>query len=479
MTGERILIAEDEGISAIDLKRKVEKLGYVVPAIASTGAEAIELASIHKPDLILMDIVLEGDIDGIEAANRIRRSLLVPIIYLTAYSDESTIKRAKATEPFGYLIKPYNEKELQIALEITLYRHAMEKMRESHHWLETVLSSMGDAVIATDIDGHITFINPSAESLTGVKSGDAIGKSLEGVIRIIDEETWTPVSGLVGTALANNSPVASTGSMLLSTDERKDLPIDYIASPIADASGSLMGMVLILKDLKSQREAEIGSKIRDLTMASSINALCITDLNGIIKYANPPFYELWGCMSEEIIGKPVSEIYGTNKKLFEIDASLHDKGNWIEEMAVIKKDGTSFFARLSANSICDRLGRPVYTAYSFIDITSLKKAREELKKYIAKLERTDVKTEELAEELSKSLKSSYELILKLYTLLSKDSAYKGGDIAECLTETKKSIDKVGELVEELEECSLPYSVYLSLVALYNLKVEELGKNNGL
>ena len=123
MTGANILIVEDEGILAIELKEKLEKLGYNVPAIASTGAEAIELAAKHKPDLILMDIVLKGEMDGIEAANKIRSILKVPIIYLTAYADDGTVKRAKITEPFGYLVKPYNEKELQIALEMALYRH--------------------------------------------------------------------------------------------------------------------------------------------------------------------------------------------------------------------------------------------------------------------------------------------------------------------------------------------------------------------
>ena len=141
----------------------------------------------------MMDIVLDGEMDGIEAANKIHSNFKVPIIYLTAYADDETVKRAKITEPFGYLVKPYNEKELQIALEMALYRHEMDKLRESHHWLETVLRSMGDAVIATDNDGHITFVNPSAERLTGLKHDDSVGKSLDEVIRIIDEETWTPV----------------------------------------------------------------------------------------------------------------------------------------------------------------------------------------------------------------------------------------------------------------------------------------------
>ncbi len=371
MTGANILIVEDEGILAIELKEKLEKLGYKVPAIASTGEEAIELAAKHRPDLILMDIVLKGDMDGIEAANKICSTLKVPVIYLTAYADDGTVKRAKITEPFGYLVKPYNEKELQIALEIALYRHTMEKLRESHHWLETVLRSMGDCVIATDNDGHITFVNPSAEKLTGLKHDYAVGKDLDEVIKIIDEETMTPVKNLVSMALSNNSVVASAGSNLLRTSVEKDVPIDYIASPIADVQGVVMGVVLILKDLTSQRVAEIESKIRDTAMASSINALCITDINGTIKYANAPFYELWGYRPEEVIGRSASEIYQMDAKLSEIETSLSEKGRWTGETAAIRKDGTNFFAKLSVNDIYDHLGRPVYIAYSFMDITNL------------------------------------------------------------------------------------------------------------
>lgn len=476
MSGANILIVEDEGILAIDLKAKLEKLGFKVPAIASTGAEAVELASIHRPDLILMDIVLDGPMDGIEAANKIRSSLKVPIIYLTAYADDDTVKRAKVTEPFGYLVKPYNNKELQIALEMALYRHEMDKIRESHHWLETVLRSIGDAVIATDNDGRITFVNPSAERLTGLKH-DSIGKSLDDVIRIIDEETWDTITmnGLVNTALARSSAVFSAESGLLATSDEKNIPIEYIATPIADVQGVIMGAVLVLKDLTSQRQAEIESKIRDTAMASSINALCIADMNGKIKYANPPFYDLWGYGSGEVIGRTVSEVQSMNVKLSEIETALSERGRWTGETAAIRRDGTKFFAKLSTNNIYDRLGRPIYIAYSFVDITDLKRAQEELKKYVMMLQRTDVKTDELAEELSKDFRLCFEMIQKLYALLPKDSANKGEEADKCLAETKELIDKLGNLVEELEVYSLPYSLYVSLIALYELKIEDFGK----
>lgn len=280
-------------------------------------------------------------------------------------------------------------------------------------------------------------------------------------------------------ALDKNSIISSRGGILLSIIDGKEVPIDYIASPIVDVQGAVMGVVLILKDLTSQREAEIESKIRDTAMASSINALCITDINGTIKYINAPFNELWGYGSEEVIGKPASDIYRLDAELSEIEKALREKGRWIGEAAAIRKDGTNFFVRLSINSIYDRLGRPINIAYSFVDITNLKRAKEELKKYITKLQRTDIRTDELAEELSKNFKSSYELMLKLYTLISKAPSRKDEDVVKCPAESKESIDRVGSLVEELELCSLPYSLYLSLIALYQQKVEDLDKEKGV
>lgn len=474
MTGVNVLIVEDEGVLAMELTEKLEKLGYHVPGTASSGEKAIELAEMHKPDLILMDIVLDGEMDGIDAANRIRSKLKVPIIYLTAYADDETVKRAKITEPFGYLVKPYSDKELQIAIEMALYRNKMDKLRESHNWLEAVLRSIGDAVVATDKEGFITFINPSAEMLLGLKH-NVLGKNFDEAIKIIDEETWTPVNHLVKRTLSENSTITSKGSKLLNKADGKEVPVDYVAAPIADAHGDIMGIVLILKDQTPQRDAEIASRIRDITMASSINALCITDLNGCIKYANAPFCRLWGYEAEGVLGKLISETCLTDPMLTEVYDSIRDIGKWIGEAEARREDGMKFFLKLSVNNVCDRLGRPIYVAYSFIDITDLKRAQEELKKYINELNKTDAKTDELAVDLSTNLKSCFEKISELYDFLSKDSS-EDSEAAKYLAEIRESIDLVCGMIEELELCSLPYSLYISLIALYQQKVEDFGKN---
>src|SRR3989337_1291461 len=122
-SGKKILVVEDESIVAEDIRKSLLNMGYSVPSIASSGEEAIKKASEHKPDLVLMDIMLEGEIDGIKAADIIRSSSDIPVIFQTAYSDDKILARAKITEPFGYIIKPFKERELRINIKIALYKH--------------------------------------------------------------------------------------------------------------------------------------------------------------------------------------------------------------------------------------------------------------------------------------------------------------------------------------------------------------------
>ncbi len=130
MSGERILVVEDESIMAMLIKRKLENWGYNIVGLVDTGEDAVNKANETKPDLILMDIVIKGSIDGIETAKQIRKSLDIPIIYLTAYSNDEVLKRARETEPYGYLIKPFREGEVNVNIEMAVYKHNSEKKKQ-------------------------------------------------------------------------------------------------------------------------------------------------------------------------------------------------------------------------------------------------------------------------------------------------------------------------------------------------------------
>lgn len=127
MAKTSVLVVEDESIVAKDIQNSLKKLGYMVPSVENSGEDAIDAAGQYSPDLILMDIMLKGEISGIEAADQIRKRYQIPVIFLTAYADESTLSKAKVTEPYGYIIKPFKEIDLHTSIEMALYKHGKEQ----------------------------------------------------------------------------------------------------------------------------------------------------------------------------------------------------------------------------------------------------------------------------------------------------------------------------------------------------------------
>jgi len=154
LQGLRVLIVEDESLIAEELRERLTRHGFNVMDVVDTGERAIQVAAEHAPDLVLMDIRLKGQLDGVQAAAAIRRSVQAPVVFLTAHSDEDTIRRAQETEPFGYVLKPFNERELVVAIEMSLHRHGLEqRLKESEQRYAATLASIGDGVIATDPEG--------------------------------------------------------------------------------------------------------------------------------------------------------------------------------------------------------------------------------------------------------------------------------------------------------------------------------------
>lgn len=140
MSKSNILIVEDESLVAKDIQHSLKKLGYNVVAISNTGEEAVKLAEQHKPDLALMDIMLKGEMSGIDAANEIKEKFNIPVIFLTAYADEATLSKAKVTEPYGYIIKPFKEIDLHTSIEMAIYKHQKEsEIRKERDYLYSIV----------------------------------------------------------------------------------------------------------------------------------------------------------------------------------------------------------------------------------------------------------------------------------------------------------------------------------------------------
>lgn len=271
MTKVNILIVEDEGIIAKDIKHTLEKLGYSVSAIAFSGEEAVKKAGEILPDLVLMDIVLRGAIDGVKAAEQIRARFNIPVVYLTAFADEATLQRAKITAPFGYLLKPFREKELHAAIEIALQIHKMErKIIESKEWLSTILKSIGDAVIVTDTGGCVTFMNSVAEGLTGWKQEEAARKHLKDIFNIVNEETGEQAEEPATRVIREGVVVGLANTVLIARGGTRR-PIDDSGSPIRDNKGNITGVVLIFRDVTERKRLE--EELRALSLIDELTSL--------------------------------------------------------------------------------------------------------------------------------------------------------------------------------------------------------------
>ncbi|MCX9087135.1 MAG: response regulator [Candidatus Methanoperedens sp.] len=268
MTADKqILVVEDEVIVGIDIQRRLKNLGYTVPVVVSSGKEAIAKVRENNPDLVLMDINLYGKMDGIEAASKIHSFSDIPVIYLTAYTDDKTLERAKITEPYAYIIKPFKDRELQINLEIAFYKSRMEKMlkesyenlRKSKQWLAAAIDSIGDAVIATEEKGIIKLINPIAQMMTGWKEEDALGKDLITVFNIVTEGTGEQVEDPVKKVIREGIFYGLADHTILVTKIGSEIPVDIIGSPIKD-EGNIIGVVLVFYDILERKKIERGLK---------------------------------------------------------------------------------------------------------------------------------------------------------------------------------------------------------------------------
>jgi PAS domain S-box-containing protein len=253
---KRVLVVEDESIVALEIQERLMGFGYIA-IIASSGEEAIKTAGKFHPDIVLMDIMLKGGMDGIEAAGHIRKLMDIPIIYLSAYSDENTLNRAKNTRPYGYLIKPFQARELNVSLDIALYKHDMErKLKESERWLNATLNSIGDAVITTDGKGIIKLINPYAEALTGWRHEYTVGRPLQEIFNVICAKTGEKADDPMNKLVREGTFFGLAEDTLLVSKNGNRMPVEVIGYPILGDQNKLAGSVIVFYDISERKKVE-------------------------------------------------------------------------------------------------------------------------------------------------------------------------------------------------------------------------------
>lgn len=248
MAPAKIMIVENERITATDLHDALTQMGYIVTATVATGADAIREAERALPDLVIMDIHIQGEMDGIEAARAIRRRFDIPSVYLTAHADRVTLSRAKWSEPLGYLLKPFQDTHLQAVIEMSLHKHMVDRdFRRQQGMILEAASFIGDAIISVDRRGLVTFINRAGETLIGWQRADAMGKRIEEVLRLKPPET---AARLLGPVLSAGSLATFADPSILIAKNGKELGITGSLAPIRDNGGEVIAAILVLNKIK-------------------------------------------------------------------------------------------------------------------------------------------------------------------------------------------------------------------------------------
>lgn len=250
MNKTKILVVEDEIIVAKDIQNSLIKLGYDVPATASSFASAMERIEAIKPDLVFLDIKLKGELDGIHIAEEIKKNYHIPVIFLTSFVDKVTLERAKITEPYGYLVKPFNESDLQTTVEMALYKFEKDKeMKEINSGYASALKNLDESIIIIDTDCRVTFLNPKAETITGYGNESAQGIDVFMIISIENESTGILNRDHLIKMMNARSVVNMADCVITSKRNQSTFKGNVTSSPIRDEKNLLLGNAFLINEV--------------------------------------------------------------------------------------------------------------------------------------------------------------------------------------------------------------------------------------
>jgi PAS domain S-box-containing protein len=245
MTGERILVVEDSSFISTLIRKTLLTMGYHVVAVVDNGLESIAKTAELKPDIVLMDIILKGKMNGIDAAREIRQNLGIPVIYLTAQSDDATVENAITTEPFGYLIKPLEERALKTTIQMALYKNAMDKkLRERENTIRVLLNAVPDALALLNCENEIVAVNEAmaeklgktTDALTGITLEDLISK---GSVQILPEQV---------------KELHTTGKPIWFEEQRGNRWFETAMYPVTNNSGTIIRIVIQSHDITEWKQ---------------------------------------------------------------------------------------------------------------------------------------------------------------------------------------------------------------------------------
>jgi PAS domain S-box-containing protein len=299
MTRASILVVEDENIVARDIRSRLERQGYDVCAVVPSGEEAVEAAGVHRPDLVLMDIMLKGEMDGIAAADIIRNRYDIPVVYLTAYLDDATIQRAKITEAFGYLLKPFEERELQITIEMALYKHTAERRIRFH---ASLLEQVRNAVLATDASLRILDWNRFAAELYGWPDAEVLGRS---IFDIIVDAGHGDAVGEVRRSLEGRG--RWEGELRARRRDGTAVATHVTMARLLNAVGGVSGYVAVSTDVSVHKRAEEALQVSEQRLAGIVEST----MDAIISVNQHQRIVVFNAAAELMFQVPAAEALGS------------------------------------------------------------------------------------------------------------------------------------------------------------------------
>ena len=335
----RILIVEDQGVVATDIERCLEEGGFQVTGIAPSMKDAIREARALRPDLVLMDIRIKGDADGIQAADYLHREFDIPIVFLTAHDDRDTMERAKLAEPMAFLLKPFKPAELTSTVEIALNRSRIDRqVRERERSFLSAMDAIGDGVLTTDAAGRIRFMNLAAQNLTGWSQEHALGRLALDVIHILEGQDAASAH-LRALLEVDNAPESDQEFRVIS--RKGDCHWLTFRSMTIPGYDPVSIRVLVMRDVSRLKESEQTLRRQADLLDQCHEAILTWTVDGTLHFWNHGAQKLYGYESAEVLGQNVESLLpalnrspaGTWRE------ALERSGRWSGELTRRTKDG--------------------------------------------------------------------------------------------------------------------------------------------
>lgn len=428
----RVLVVEDEPIVARDLQMQLEELGYRAVGHATRGEEAVRMAGELQPDVVLMDVQIAGAMDGIAAAELVRSRFAIPIVFLTAFADDSTLERAKLTEPFGYILKPFSERDLRIVLEMALYKRAADaRLRASEEFYRTLTAELQVGVVIHDPDTRILFSNPKALELLGLTDEQIRGRtSIDPAWNVIhaDGRPFPAPDHPVSVAIRTRRPVRDVVLGVVRPAQQDRVWLQVNADPQLTPEGAVRHVVVSFADITARKQTEEKLRVSDVILNAVSQGVLVAGPDQRIISVNAAFTAITGYSREEAIGRHCLFLQDSESdgRSAAIEEALRERREVTGEFVHRRKDGSTFWNEFTISPVRDDHGQLSHFVGVARDITERKRVENALKMSREQLRALAQRLQAIREEERTSIaREIHDVMAQELTRLKLDLAWLG------------------------------------------------------